>query len=90
MMEGDRDLSNPIYAQTLETRALRRCPDSPSRNVEDHGKNAGSISHINHALHILGVMTPSPAYALCGKSGLKRESVRHNTISRLKWKGLRI
>ena len=60
MMEGDGGSSNPIHVQTLETRVPRRCLDFPSRNAEDYDKNVGNICRINHALHILGVMTLSP------------------------------
>ena len=63
-MVGDVGSSNPIHVQILETRTPRRCPDSPSRKAEDHGKNAGSIRHINHAFHILGVTTSS-SYTPC-------------------------
>jgi len=63
-MKGDGGSSNPSHIQTLETKAPRRCSDSPSRNAEDHTKNASSIGHINHTLHILGVMTLS-SYIPC-------------------------
>ena len=55
MVENDGSSSNSIHFLTPETRASYRCPDSPSRNTEYGGKNAGSIGRINHA----GVMTPS-------------------------------
>ena len=73
---GDGNPSNPIHVQTLETRAPRRCSDSLSRNAEDRGKNAGSIGHINHALHILGAMTPSPRTPLWDLRGKVLRTIR--------------
>ena len=55
----------------------------PPCNAEDHGKNADSIGRINHALFILGVMTPSPLTSCVENQDLRGKVLR--TIRATVW-----